>query len=283
MSSAVRGTPNRTRLALNPKGDHMTDIDLTIPAILDRTKTLPAMLDRAARMLSSATDAAQVLEAKEKASQIYDAAKRAARVAAAKDAHDDLIGRLHGAQAAALEIEAAAQRRLAEEYDAAQERGEIATGRDGPGAGVTDGNAKATAADIGLSRKEVHEARQIRDAEKAQPGIVSKTVNEALAHGEQPTRAKIKKAAHAVVKAKKPKNEPAPVKTKAGPTKALRGQVVKAITVLSSFPTPVEAVGCFNGTDDAAVIDKHLSRAVKWLNAFAELWPKQEADLADAA
>ncbi|UIY26037.1 hypothetical protein LZK76_11915 [Rhizobium leguminosarum] len=48
---------------------------------------------------------------------------------------------------------------LADEYEAAQERGEVASGRDGPGAGVADGNAKATAADVGLSRKDVHEAR----------------------------------------------------------------------------------------------------------------------------
>jgi hypothetical protein len=42
-----------------------------------------------------------------------------------------------------FEIEAAAKRRLADEYDAAQERGEVASGRDGPGAGVTDGTRGA--------------------------------------------------------------------------------------------------------------------------------------------
>lgn len=38
---------------------------------------------------------------------------------------------------------------------------------------VLDGNDNrpATAADLGLSRKEIHEARQFRDAEKADPGI----------------------------------------------------------------------------------------------------------------
>ena len=48
--------------------------------------------------------------------------------------------------------------RLADEYDAAQERGEVASGRDGPGAGVLNGNAKATAEDIGLTRKAIHDA-----------------------------------------------------------------------------------------------------------------------------
>jgi hypothetical protein len=68
------------------------------------------------------------------------------------------------------EFEAAAKRRLADEYDAAQERGEVAatgdTLRQGPG--VPEQNAgKATAADLGLSHKDIHEARIIRDAGKA--------------------------------------------------------------------------------------------------------------------
>ena len=52
------------------------------------------------------------------------------------------------------------ERELADEYDAAQERGEVASGRDGPGAGVLDGNAKATNAELGLTRKDIHEARR---------------------------------------------------------------------------------------------------------------------------
>src|SRR5258708_7054100 len=37
--------------------------------------------------------------------------------------------------------------------------------------------AKATAADVGLSGKEIHRARQIRDAENRDPGIVRRTQN----------------------------------------------------------------------------------------------------------
>lgn len=43
----------------------------------------------------------------------------------------------------------------------------------------------ATAADLGLSRKEIHEARIIRDAEEAEPGIVKKTLDEAIERGEE--------------------------------------------------------------------------------------------------
>lgn len=55
----------------------------------------------------------------------------------------------------------AAKRRLADEYDAAQERGEV-VGK----LRSAEELSKPTAADVGLSRKDIHEARIIRDAEK---------------------------------------------------------------------------------------------------------------------
>lgn len=59
-------------------------------------------------------------------------------------------------------VEAAAERRLADEYDAAQERGEVQSV--GKPVNVLDGNNKATLPDLGISRKDIHDARQIRDA-----------------------------------------------------------------------------------------------------------------------
>jgi len=53
--------------------------------------------------------------------------------------------------------------RLADEYDAAQERGEVAKGSTGRGDNiVTDHNdiKPATAADLGIRRAEIHEARK---------------------------------------------------------------------------------------------------------------------------
>jgi DNA primase len=65
----------------------------------------------------------------------------------------------------------------ADEYDAAQERGEVATRQNNPGSQghVPKQNMPATAADIGLSRKDIHEARIIRDAEKVDPGVIRRT------------------------------------------------------------------------------------------------------------
>ncbi|MCL7466081.1 hypothetical protein [Phaeovulum sp. NW3] len=129
-------------------------------------------------MLAGAKTAAEVLEAREFAGLAYDAAKRASRLQRAKSAHDDLIAAAHRAQADALEIEATAKRRLADEYDAAQARGEVARlGSNQTELGVPNGNTRpATASELGMSRKFIHDARLIRDAEVADPGIVRRTL-----------------------------------------------------------------------------------------------------------
>ena len=160
------------------------------------SQDLPSLIDRAASMLSGAKTAAEVLEAREVAGLAYDVAKRAARLQRAKSAHDDLVAAAHRAQAHALEIEARAKRRLADEYDAAQARGEVAgNGQRGPEKAVADANSfsPATTADLGLRRDEIHEARQIRDAEAADPGIVRRTLDDRLERGEEPTRAALRK------------------------------------------------------------------------------------------
>lgn len=154
---------------------------------------LPALIRKAADQLASATTAAEILDARDAASVVYDAAKKAARMARAKDAHDTLIAAAHRAQADALEIEAMAKRRLADEYDAAQERGEIATGREGS-AGRSNGERPATAEEIGISRKEVHEARQFRDAEVNEPGIARRALDARLAQGLEPNKAALREA-----------------------------------------------------------------------------------------
>lgn len=164
-------------------------------AHISRATALPELIDRASRALAGARSSAEILEARDMASAVYTAAKSAARLAKAKGAHDALIAAAHRAQADALEIEAGAKRRLADEYDAAQERGDVASGR-GPGRGVSilNGNTKATVTDIGLSSKEIHEARTIRDAEANDPGIIRRTLAEKLDAGEEPTKAALREA-----------------------------------------------------------------------------------------
>jgi hypothetical protein len=185
---------------------------MSVPAIFNQAESsLPQLVDHAATALSNARTAAEVLEARDLASFAYDTAKRAARLAKAKNAHDELIAAAHRAQADALEIEAKAKRRLAAEYDAAQERGEVQA--DGRPKTVPDENgfllAPATAADLGVSRKDIHEARVIRDAEKAEPGIVRRSLDEKLARCEEPTRAALRKmVVDAAMRGLRPERKP---------------------------------------------------------------------------
>jgi hypothetical protein len=79
---------------------------------------------------------------------------------------------------AVLRLRTRDRRRLADQYDAAQQRGEVAT-RGGERSGREHSPTAPAVSDLGLTRKEIHEARKIRDAEQADPGIVRRTVDAA--------------------------------------------------------------------------------------------------------
>lgn len=153
--------------------------------------TLPSLIDRAKRALENARDSAEILEALELNRVAYDAVKSAGRLARAKQAHDTVLAEVYRAQADILMTEARAKMRLAEEYDAAQDRGEV-QGQGGDRVSkVPDGNVAPTAADIGLDRKMIYEARQIRDAEAANPGVTQRVLEDIVSRGEEPTKAKL--------------------------------------------------------------------------------------------
>lgn len=156
------------------------------------TDTLPVLIDRATAALDSARDSAEVLEARDMARAAYDAAKSAGRIAKAKQAHDSIISDVHRAQAHALAIRARAEMRLAEEYDAAQGRGEVQSHGGQKPRDVSGGNIPS-AADIGLARKDIHEARQFRDAERESPGLIRRSLDAMIERGEEPTRAALKR------------------------------------------------------------------------------------------
>ena len=153
------------------------------------------MIATAAAALASATTAAEVFDVIQHTTVVYDAARISARLERARDAHAEIIVACHRAQADALEIEAQAQCKLADEYDAAQQRGEVRSIRLAILEIVSNRNdLPRTAAEVGLSRKIVHEARKVRDAERENPGIIGRTVREQLSKGEAPTRADINRA-----------------------------------------------------------------------------------------
>jgi len=164
--------------------------DLSIARPAD---TLPALIDKATAALESARTSGEVLEARDLARVAYDAAKSAGRMAKAKNAHDNLIADVHRAQAHALSIRARAEMRLAEEYDAAQARGEVFGAHNGARNRVESSNAIAATADLGLRRDEIYEARQFRKAEEESPGIVQSAIDQMVERGEEPSRAGLKR------------------------------------------------------------------------------------------
>ncbi|XHE12410.1 DNA N-6-adenine-methyltransferase [Agrobacterium deltaense] len=157
--------------------------------------SLPALVRKAASQLESATTAAEVLEAKASAGLAYDAAKAAARFAKANGAYDDVIGAVYRAQADALEIEAMAKRRFADEYDAAQARGEVASRSYGLKLGVNrpdigDANI-GTVKELGITSYDVFEARKARDTENSEPGITGRVARELAERGVEPSKAAV--------------------------------------------------------------------------------------------
>jgi hypothetical protein len=70
-----------------------------------------------------------------------------------------------------------AQCRLADEFDAAQERGEVAKQGKPKSKKPSQKEGLATIKDIGLTWKQVHEARQIRNAEQKNPGAIDAQID----------------------------------------------------------------------------------------------------------
>ena len=155
---------------------------------------LPALLAKAKATLENATSAAEVLEAGQQADAVYDVAKLKARLLRAQGAHDEIVTACNELAADAFVMKSRAEVRLAEEYGAAQVRGEVA----GPGqprkSNVPNENITPTVTEIGSSRKEMFEARQTRDAEHAAPGIMQKVADAALKMGRAPNKADKKRA-----------------------------------------------------------------------------------------
>jgi hypothetical protein len=187
---------------------------MTIPANIER---LPRLIERAKASLDRATTAAEVLDARREATIAVTAAEFASRLAKAAKAHETVKAAARKFKADAMEIENRADCRIADEYDAAQERGEIRTQESGRPKSVPNGNTYATLTDIGLTRKQVHQARQIRDAEKKKPGAIRKMLDEKVEAGEEPTRADVKRTVKSVInpdakprKQSKPKKESKP-------------------------------------------------------------------------
>lgn len=139
-------------------------------------------------------DAGDVAKARILAAGAYAQAKAEGQFAVRFDAAEHLVARARQLQADALMIEARAKMIISADWDAAQDEGATASSaKGGRPKTVTDGNS-LSAADTGLSRKELHDARKLAAAEKDSPGIVERAIRARLAAGLEPTRASLRHA-----------------------------------------------------------------------------------------
>lgn len=137
-------------------------------------------------------DDGDVAAARMLAAGAYDQAKAAGSYATRFHAGEHLIAKARRLQGDALLIEARAKITIATEWTAAQESGEASKGGR-PKKSVPDENG-FTAAEAGLSRKEIHEARKLADAERRDPGIVERAIAGRVAAGLEPSRANLRLA-----------------------------------------------------------------------------------------
>ena len=163
----------------------MTIISLPAPAtplVNGAACSLPALIDRARTRLAEARTSAEILE-------VRAAAKAALHYAKLLEAANET-------QADCLLLIKRAEIRMADEIDAAQRRGEVAT--DATGGGRPSKTcpkfgqvSPVTYAELGFTRQRVAEWREMRDAGEA---VVDEAIQAALDEGRAPTNADVQRA-----------------------------------------------------------------------------------------
>lgn len=148
-----------------------------------------AAMDQRLSIANSLIDEGDVMAARRLADMVYKEAKLGGEFSAKAHLRESLEA-CHRVQAGALSIEVKAKMLLAEEWERAGAEGKTLKGRP---KSVPDENA-FTAAEAGLTRKELHEAKKLLDAERKQPGIAERAIAARLAQGLEPTRASLRHA-----------------------------------------------------------------------------------------
>lgn len=153
---------------------------------------LVASIERARALLDDGdVEAALML-----ASGVYEQAKAAGGYAQKVKVSRELVDKARRMQAEALKIESICYVAMADAVDAAQAKGELA--RPGRKTNISGENV-FTLDEVGLDAQAVHQARKLRNAERAEPGFIERVVEARLEEGLEPSRASLKTAAgHAI-------------------------------------------------------------------------------------
>lgn len=205
-----------------------------------RSSELVATIERARTALSAGDVEAALLLS----SGAYEQAKAAGAYAEKVKASRELIDKARRMQADALKIESLCYVAMADAVDEAQVNGKLSRG--GRQKTVHDED-RFTLEEVGIDKRRLHEARSIRNAERAEPGFIERVVEARLDEGLEPSRAGLKRAAgHAIG-------------TKTA-TKDERGEdlyetpieAVRTLLALESFTTHVLEPSVGKGGDPAA-------------------------------
>lgn len=148
-----------------------------------------AAMEQRLSIAASLLDEGDVMAARRLADMVYKEAKLGGEFSAKAHLRESLEA-CHRVQAGALNIEIKTKMRLAEEWERAGAEGKTLKGRP---KSVPDENA-FTAEEAGLTRKELHEAKKLLEAERKQPGIAERAIAARLAQGLEPTRASLRHA-----------------------------------------------------------------------------------------
>ncbi|MDM9619096.1 hypothetical protein [Rhizobium sp. S96] len=129
-------------------------------------------------------------------SGLYEQAKAAVTYAIRVKASRELVEKARRMQAEALKIESLCYVAMADAVDEAQAKGEISKG--GRPKTVIAENS-FTLDEVGVDRQQLHVARQLRNAVRAEPEFIERVVEARLAEGLEPNRTVLKKeAGHAI-------------------------------------------------------------------------------------
>jgi hypothetical protein len=153
-------------------------------------------------------------------------------------------------------------------------------------------------ADLGLRRDQVHDARLIRDAEAAEPGLVRRTLDERLERGEEPTRSAVRRAAEdklqrSLDRLQRIQESVQRLEEDRPPTltpemrarqiavfgtqedRAICGRIEEIIERIDEQPSPAEAVRRVPPASRHAVDTVPIRRAAAWLTDFSTLYEQE--------
>ncbi len=146
-----------------------------------------AGMERHLSIARTLLDDGDVMAARQLAEGVYEQAKAGSRFSAKMKLKESLEA-CHRIQADALSIEIKTKMLIAEEVERLKAAGKLLKGRP---KSIPDENAFKLE-EIGLTSKELHDAKKWLDADRKTPGIAERAIAARLAQGLEPTRSNLK-------------------------------------------------------------------------------------------